>query len=67
LFQVSVNVNQSSVIEYNRGTAFQQTVHFNSGHGKDISSFTLHILDQNGYRIDTNLDYNMVWSIECQE
>ena len=67
LFQVSVNVNQGSVIEYNRDTAFQQTVHFNSGHGKDISSFTLHILDQNGYRIDTNLDYNMVWSIECQE
>ena len=67
LFQVSVNVNQGSVIEYNRGNTFQQTVKFDSGHGKDISSFTLHILDQNGYRIDTNLDYNMVWSIECQE
>jgi hypothetical protein len=67
MFQISVNENQGSVIEYNRSTSFNQTVKFDSGHGKDISSFHLHILDQNGYRIDTNLDYNMVWSIECQQ
>ena len=67
LFVVPVDVDSGSVIVYNALTGFQQVVRYPDDHGKDISTFELQIRDQHGIPLDTNLDYNLVLSVEAGE